>query len=77
MNPFFQEVVMALKSFSFDDKDDADPLDTDDDCALADGMTPDSRIVELIDELEVSCDEFDKSDDNDEDEIIASFRKLH
>lgn len=70
---------MALKSFSFDDKDDADSLDMDDDCALADGMTPDSRIVELIDELEVSCDELDESndDDEDEDEIIASFRKLH
>jgi len=66
---------MALKSFSFDDMDDADPLDKDDDCALADGMTPDSRIVELIDELEVSCDEFDESDD--EDKIITSFRKLH
>ncbi|MBV6448102.1 hypothetical protein [Nitrosomonas sp.] len=66
---------MALKSFSFDDMDDADPLDKDDDCALADGMTPDSRIVELIDELEVSCDEFDESDD--EDKIITSLRKLH
>lgn len=70
---------MALKSFSLDDKDDADPLDKDDDCALADGMTPDSRIVELIDELEDSCDELDENedDDEDEDEIIASFRKLH
>ena len=71
---------MALKSFSFDDMDDADPLDKDDDCALADGMTPDSRIVELIDELEESCDENEDEDDDedeDEDEIIASFRKLH
>ena len=66
---------MALKSFSFDDRGDTDPLDKDDDCALADGMTPDSRIVELIDELEASCDEFDESDD--EDKIITSFRKLH
>ncbi|MDE2387918.1 MAG: hypothetical protein KGN35_02365 [Betaproteobacteria bacterium] len=68
---------MTLKNFSFDDKDDADSLDRDDDCALADGMTPDSRIVELIDELEVCCDEFDESDDDDGDEIIAIFRKLH
>lgn len=64
---------MALKIFLLNDTGDADPSDRDDDCALADGMTPDSRIVELIDELEVSCDELDESDD----EIIASFRKLH
>lgn len=62
---------MTLKSFSFDDKDDANSLDTDDDCALADGMTPDSRIVELIDELEVCCDEFDESNDGGKNEIIA------
>lgn len=61
---------MALKSFSFGDKDDADPLNKDDDCALADGMMPDSRIVELIDELEVCCDEFDESNNGGKNEII-------
>ncbi|QOJ22699.1 MAG: hypothetical protein HRU78_02760 [Gammaproteobacteria bacterium] len=68
---------MALKSFSFDDEDNIDPSDIDDDCALADGMTPDSRIVELIDALEISNDEFADIDDGEDDEIIADFRKLH
>ena len=31
----------------------------DDDEALADGLIPDSRIIQIIDELETSQDEFD------------------
>ena len=66
---------MALKRLSFDDEDNADPSDIDDDSVLADGMIPDSRIVGLIDELEESCDELDADDEDDE--IIADFLKLH
>ena len=40
-------------SLSFDDQNNIDLLDLDDDGVLADGMIPDSRIVGLIDELEV------------------------
>lgn len=43
----------------------ADPVDADidDESVLADGMIPDSRIVELIDELGIISDDFN-SDEN-------------
>ncbi|HLP80650.1 MAG TPA: hypothetical protein VK141_01510 [Nitrosomonas sp.] len=45
------------------DGSDSVDIDIDDDSVLADGMIPDSRIVQLIDELDVSHDE--SNDDND------------
>ncbi len=38
---------------------DSSTMDFEDEDALADGMIPDSRIVKLIDELEISDDDFD------------------
>lgn len=35
----------------------------DDDEALADGLIPDSRIVQIIDELETNHDELDNNED--------------
>jgi len=37
---------------------DSEPINFDDEDALADGMIPDSRIVKLIDELETGDDDF-------------------
>lgn len=37
---------------------DSEPMNFDDEDALADGMIPDSRIVKLIDELEAGDDDF-------------------
>ncbi|WP_145956198.1 hypothetical protein [Nitrosomonas ureae] len=37
---------------------DFEPMNFDDEDALADGMIPDSRIVKLIDELEAGDDDF-------------------
>ncbi len=39
--------------------------DIDDEGVLADGMIADSRIVKLIDELEISHDDFDKETASD------------
>lgn len=46
----------------------------DDEGVLADGMIPDSRIVKLIDELEISGDDFD---DEAESEIALKSIGLH
>ena len=46
--------------FTADDAKVTDPVDADidDESVLADGMIPDSRIVELIDELGIISDDF-------------------
>lgn len=56
---------MATQKLSTQLSGSSDPIDTDvdDDSVLADGMSPDSRIVQLIDELEVSNDESSDADD--------------
>ena len=46
----------------------------DEDEALADGLIPDSRIVQIIDELETSHDAFD---DDEECEITFESLRLH
>ncbi len=50
---------MVMQKLSTEDDGNSDPvdIDIDDDSVLADGMIPDSRIVKLIDELEVSNDD--------------------
>lgn len=53
---------MGIKELSLDD-DINYPIDADEEDALADGMIPDSRIVRLIDELEIANDDFDDSGD--------------
>lgn len=70
---------MVLKKLSFDDEDCAALTDIDDDSVLADGMIPDSRIVELIDELEVGSHavEDDNTASHEHEEISADFQKLH
>lgn len=44
-----------------------DPVDVDidDESVLADGMIPDSRIVKLIDELEIMSDDFNNDENPD------------
>jgi hypothetical protein len=54
---------MKLPELSFDDQDNIDLSDLDDDSVLADGMIPDSRIVELIDQLKVISDDPGNEDD--------------
>lgn len=56
---------MATQKLSAQQGGGSDPVDTDidDDSVLADGMIPDSRIVQLIDELKVSSDESSDNDD--------------
>jgi hypothetical protein len=56
---------MATQKLSTQKGSCSDSVDTDidDDSVLADGMIPDSRIVQLIDELEVSNDESSENDD--------------
>lgn len=58
---------MMNHKFSSDDNDDIDPMamDFDDEEALADGMIPDSRIVKLIDELEMGEDDFDVAEESE------------
>ncbi len=43
---------------------DSVSIDFDDEDALADGMIPDSRIVKLIDELEIGDDDFDAAEES-------------
>ena len=50
---------MMMKGFSVD-------VDIDDESVLADGMIPDSRIVKLIDELEITNDDFNDDGNLDE-----------
>lgn len=49
--------------FIVDDVKVTDPVDVDidDESVLADGMIPDSRIVKLIDELEIINDDFNNN----------------
>ncbi len=54
---------MRIKELSLDDEDVSYPMDIDEEDALADGMIPDSRIVKLIDELEIASDDFDDNGD--------------
>ena len=44
-----------------------DPVDVDidDESVLADGMIPDSRIIKLIDELEIMSDDFNNDENPD------------
>ncbi len=49
---------MINKKFFADTVEVIDAIDGDDE-ALADGLIPDSRIVQIIDELETSQDDFD------------------
>ncbi len=55
---------MVMQKLSTEEDGGSDPvdMDIDDDSVLADGMIPDSRIVKLIDELEVSNDDDDLDD---------------
>jgi|GEM_PF-3471032 len=48
-----------------------DPVDVDidDESVLADGMIPDSRIVKLIDELEIISDDFNNDENPDRSEL--------
>ncbi|WP_293008278.1 hypothetical protein [Nitrosomonas sp.] len=56
---------MRNKSLS-NNVNEIDPvtIDFDDEDALADGMIPDSRIVKLIDELEIGDDDFDAAEES-------------
>ena len=64
---------MINKKFFADTAEVIDAIDGDDE-ALADGLIPDSRIVQIIDELETSHDAFD---DDEECEITFESLRLH
>ncbi|WP_292992979.1 hypothetical protein [Nitrosomonas sp.] len=49
---------MINKEFFVDNAEIKESNDADDE-ALADGLIPDSRIIQIIDELETSQDDFD------------------
>lgn len=54
---------MINKEFFVDNAELKESND-DDDEALADGLIPDSRIIQIIDELETSQDDFDDDENS-------------
>lgn len=67
---------MIMKELSADDVNVINPvIDIDDESVLADGMIPDSQIIKLIDELEITSDDF--NDGGNLDENTLEFLGLH
>lgn len=52
--------------FMFEHPEEFYPTEMDDDSVLADGMIPDSRIIGLIDELDITDEDYDADDEDSE-----------